>query len=230
MRPAEKKISLLSIDELKDMALKLDIKSPHRDKERLVKQVYKRYCELKKYFSYTFVKQLGKEGKDGRTFLAKDESGKEVAIKVFKKKKKETSIIREAKLQKQASQSGITPRVIEFDAEGRFIVMEKLDKNLFDYFKEQKGQLTLAQQKAIIRLLKKLDKCNIFHGDPNPLNFMEREGRWYIIDFGFAKPINEKTIEKYGKTPNMTLMPKGFRDKLRGVYNGCTLEYIEKYC
>ncbi len=197
-------------------------------KTDLIQNIYMRYCDVKKYIGYTFVKQLGMEGIDGRTFLATDKDGNEVAVKIFKKTKKSSSIEREVKMQTIASEAGISPKILEYNSDGKYIVMEKLNVNLFDCFKEQKGQLTSSQQRAVLRLFKKLDECGVFHGDPNPLNFMRKDSKWYIIDFGFSKPINHRTIAKYGNTPNMTYMPLGFSLKLRKVFEGCKLKIIEE--
>lgn len=219
----------LSLPDLKKIAKKFEIPDQNT-KQGLIESIYTRYCDVKKYVSYTYVKQLGREGKDGRTFLAIDEHKNEVAIKIFKKNKRASSIEREAKLQMIAAEHGISPRVIDYDGEGKYIVMEKLDVNLFDRFREQQGQLTTSQQKAVIKLFRKLDDCKVFHGDPNPLNFMKKGRKWYIIDFGFAKPINKNTISRYGEQPNMKYMPLGFKLKLRNIYKHCELKYIEEFC
>jgi serine/threonine protein kinase len=217
-----------SLSDLKRIAIKFGINNTS-SKSKLIKYIYARYCDVKKYIGYTYLRQLGMEGKDGRTFLALDDQNNEVAIKIFRKTKSSSSIDREVKLQQIAASHGLSPKVIEYNSDGKYIVMEKLDVNLFDCFKQQHGQLTLKQQKSIIRLFKKLDTCKVFHGDPNPLNFMMKNGSWYIIDFGFAKPINERTIIRYGTTPNITYMPLGFLLKLRKVYDKTTLEYIVQY-
>lgn len=199
-----------------------------KDRQEMIRNIYERYCELKKYLSYTFIRQLGREGKDGRTFLALDSNKKQVAVKIFKKTKSSSSIEREAKLQIIASKYGISPKVIEYDGDAKYIAMELLDINLYDTFCEQDGQLTTEQQREIVRLFKKLDKCKIFHGDPNPLNFMKKDNKWYIIDFGMARKIDEKICFRYSETPNMKYMTLGFLLQLRRVYSQCSLEYITK--
>ena len=56
-----------------------------------------------------------------------------------------------------------------------------------------------------------LDKINIFHGDPNPANFMIKDGKLYIIDYGFAKIIDKKLYKKLRtNTPNNKFMILGF--------------------
>lgn len=225
-------LHILTIPELARICKKFDIPIPGNqvNKAHLLSLIQQRFNQVRKYKKYTYIQQLGREGKDGRTFLALSETGQEVAIKIFSPTKNPKSIEREAKLQMVAAQHGIAPQVIEYDPEGRFIVMEKLDANLFDLFKEQNGTLTHSQQKSLIRLFQALDKCKVFHGDPNPLNFMCKNGKWFVIDFGFSKPINRTTIPRYGETPNMTYMPLGFKLKLQKISNQVKLDYIERFC
>jgi serine/threonine protein kinase len=216
-------LQCLPVSKLKDILKQFDIQYRREDsKKTLVKHIVDRYIDVKRYVSYTYIRQLGTEGKDGRTFLARNDSGEEVAIKIFKNNKSSRGIEREARLQAIAAEHGISPRVKEYSGTGKYIVMDVLDVNLYDVFCKQKGRLSTSQQKSIIKLFKKLDECGVFHGDPNPLNFMSKNGKWYIIDFGFAKPI------KPGEKPNMKYMPLGFKLKLREVYAQVNLEYIDE--
>jgi serine/threonine protein kinase len=222
-------LSQLSYCDLLQLAKTLDLPTS-RSRSKLIEIICKQYNDLQKYISYTYIKQLGVEGKDGRTFLALDKNGREVAIKIFKPSKSIKSIQKEAQLQMIAFQHGIAPEIYECNAEGRFIVMEKMDVNLFDCFRKQQGKLTIAQQKAIITLFHKLDECKVFHGDPNPLNFMCKNGKWFIIDFGLSKLITKRNMSKYSSEPNITYMPLGFKMKLQSVYSDCKLEYIDQFC
>lgn len=215
------------MDELRKIAREYQVSiSTHR--KTLIQNIYERYCELKKYMNYTFIRQLGREGKDGRTFLALDSNKKEVAVKIFKKSKSSHSIVREAKLQMIAAKHGLSPKVLDYDGDAKYIAMELLDTNLYDCFCEQEGQLTSEQQREVIRLFDKLDRCKVFHGDPNPLNFMKKGSKWYIIDFGMAKPITDKVRIRYGDTPNKRYMSLGFLLQFRSIYKECKLEYITK--
>lgn len=222
-------LNRLSFKQLEKIANKFDVPRSS-DKFTLAENIVKRYNDVKKYKSYTYIKQLGHEGKDGKTYLAEDKDGSKCAIKIFKDSKSSKSIVKEARLQSIAASEGISPRVYDYDGDGKFIVMEKLDTNLYDLFVEQEGCLTVPQQKSIVKLFIRLDECKVFHADPNPLNFMMKNGRWYIIDFGFAKPINTYTIHKYGQTPNIKYMPLGLKVKLQSVYKDVELKYIDKYC
>lgn len=225
----ETDLTLLTYKDLCLIAKKFEITIPKTKKE-LVHKLVDHYYDLQKYMSYTYIKQLGLEGKDGRTFLAIDDNKNEVAIKIFKKTKKESEIDTEAKLQIIAAEKGIAPSVIEYSAKGRYIVMEKLDTNLFDLFKQQKGRITIKQQRSLIKLFISLDECKIFHGDPNPLNFMCKNNKWYIIDFGMSQKITLKNIPKYSDHPNIKYMPLGFKLKLQKINTSCKLEYMDRYC
>lgn len=203
---------------------------PTERKKDLIQLIITQYYNVKKHIFYTFITQLGREGKDGRTFLATDKRNQQVAIKVFKSHVSENDILKEVELQKKAARKGIAPQIIDYCPHGKYIVMDTLEHTLYDSFKSQNGVLTKQQQQHVIRLFRDLDQAGVFHGDPNPLNIMYKEGRWYMIDFGFAEPINSNTIQKYGSTPNMTYMPIGLYLKLKHIYNKCSVSYIERYC
>ena len=185
---------------------------PTRKKKELVQSIFDRYCEIQKYISYTYVRQLGHEGKDARTFLALDSNGKEVAVKLFRQTKKSALIRQEAEFQRIGATHGISPAIIEVNPDGKYIVMEKLDTNLYDVFREQNGILTDEQKSQIRRIFRTLDKCGILHGDPNPLNFMKKENKWYIIDYGFA------TKSKPSDHANQVLMTLGFEIQLQRIF------------
>ena len=108
--------------------------------------------------------------------------------------------------------------------------MDKLDKNLFDILKENKGKLSLKTQKRMIEIFKKLDEIGVYHGDPNPLNFMEKDGELYIIDFGFGSKIDEKLCKKLkSDKPNLSYMPIGFLLKIKEVCNSKDFPELLKY-
>ena len=153
-----KELSLVPSIELLRVCKKFAINANNCTKKQIIQLICERYYSIKKYMNYTYIHQLGREGKDGRTYLALNEHNKQVAIKIFSPKKSSNTINREAKLQMIAASHGIAPKVFEYDGDGKYIVMEKLDINLFDCFRAQKGQLTREQQKALIRLFKKLDE------------------------------------------------------------------------
>ena len=220
-------IQNMSFNELKRIAR--EYKLPGKSKKELVSSIKTHYNELKKWVKYSFIKQLGTKGKDGRTFLVKDDKRNEYALKLFTPTKKNSRIQKEVDLQMIAAKGGVAPKVVDYDVDGKYIVMEKLNTTLYDYFVKQNGQLTIEQQKAVVRLFKKLDKCGILHNDPNPLNVMKKGKRWYMIDYGMSKKISPMVLERWGKTPNLTCMTIGLIVQLRGVYADAKLEYLERF-
>lgn len=202
----------------------------YHSKKKMLQVIEDHYYKLQRFMSYRYIRQLGHEGKDGRTFLALDEKQNEVAIKIFKSNKSSRQIEREAMLQTKSSTIGITPKVIEYNGKGKYIVMEKLDTNLYDIFCKQEGRLTLKQQRDIVNIFKKLDKVGVFHADPNPLNFMYKKNKLYIIDFGFAKPITKTLQDRYGLNPNVKYMSQGLVLKLKRIQPKIKLSYLEKFC
>ena len=180
---------------------------------------------------YEKVKQLGNKGKEGVTYLVVTKEGDEYAMKTFKKNKSSDFLKREANLQELASKFNIAPKIIEVDTVKKTIVMEKMDKHLFDVIKDQDGDLTEKQQKDIINIFKNLDKAKVFHADSNILNYMYNGKKLYIIDFGMSKYIDDKLIEKLGtETPNIDLMTLGFILKLKELNcKKTSYSYLIKY-
>jgi hypothetical protein len=97
--------------------------------------------------------------------------------------------------------------------------------------KRQKGNVTKIQQCQIIEIYKKLDEVKVFHGDSNLLNYMIKDKKIYIIDFGYSKEINDKFIKKIGSsTPNIKLMTLGFILKLKELKcSPHSWKYLKKY-
>ena len=215
-----KQLNSLTYKELKDIALNMDIIIP-RKKDELITGMLNCFKEYEKYKKdkvdkYTKIKQLGEKGKEGVTYLVKTKDNHEYAMKTFKKTKSSDRLRKEAELQERASKYKISPEIVDIDTISKYIVMEKMDKHLYDKMKEQNGNITEIQQKQIIKIFKLLDKAKVFHGDSNILNYMFKGKKLYIIDFGMSELIDEKLIKKLGiDTPNLTLMNLGFILKLK---------------
>jgi serine/threonine protein kinase len=215
-----KKLKNLSYTDLKDVAQNMDIKIP-KNKDELIEIMIECFKEYEKYKKnkidkYEKIKQIGNKGKEGITYLVKTKDGKEYAMKTFKKTKSSDKIRKEAKLQELASELGIAPKVIEIDTVSKYIVMEKMDKHLTDVMQKQEGNLTLQQQKQIIKIFNNLDNAKVFHADSNILNYMYSGKKLYIIDFGMSSHIDEKLIKKHKtETPNIEMMNLGFILKLK---------------
>jgi len=191
-----------SLGELNTIARRMGIKEAN-NKKKLISQLK---FELSQ--KYVKIKQLGQAGKEGVTFMVYDHDTENYyAMKTFKKTKSVNAIQREYDYQKMAKK--IAPKVIYLDLERKSIVMEKLDETLLEIIKKQNGTLTISQQSQILNLFLSLDEMKIFHNDPNPLNIMYKKGKFYIIDFGFARTLTSKDIKDYGSSPNKTLMCLG---------------------
>ena len=164
--------------------------------------------------------QLGEAGKEGTVILvrrkgaAKGAADEFAAMKVFKKSKSAKMVVKEAEFQRKAALAGAAPAVLAVirKAPPR-IVMERMDRTVLDVLHDQKGMLTDAQQRAILRLYALLDGVGVLHNDSNPANLMVRghgnSEEWRLIDFGFSK----NTQKAHGTSPNMRL-------SLRFLLNG----------
>ena len=71
-----------------------------------------------------------------------------------------------------------------------------MDSHLIDSMKKKNGYLTRKQQEDLVKIYKKLDDTGVFHGDSNILNYMYKDRRLHIIDFGMSSPIDKKLIKK----------------------------------
>jgi predicted Ser/Thr protein kinase len=233
-----------SMTELKEMAKKMGLKV-RREKENMIKDISEAFKQVEEYRSkkvspYKKIKQLGKKGKEGTTFLVETKDGKEYAMKTFRKEKSSKNLKKEYKFLKKAGKAGVSPEAIDYDDVSKTIIMEKMDYHLIDYLKKHKNILSKKNQKRILEIFKTLDEIGIFHNDANLLNYMVKDNVIFLIDFGLAKKIDEKLIKKM-KTdkPNQIFMLVGFILKLKdykmeeSCYNyllkNVPDEYKEKY-
>ena len=237
------KLEKYSLPELKKMALDMDLQM-RRSKGEMIKDItaaFKEYEEYKreKIDKYKRCEQLGEKGKEGTTFLVKDRNGREFAMKTFRREKSSSTLKREFLLQKKASRKNITPRAYEYDTVSKYIVMEKMDKHLYDEIKN-KGVLCKKYQERILEIFDKLDQAGVFHGDANILNYMIKDGEVYIIDFGFSKEITPQVLKKLETSrPNYHLMTIGLILKLKELSldeksykylkKALPVEYLGKY-
>jgi predicted Ser/Thr protein kinase len=176
--------------------------------------------KLSKNKKYQIINQLGDKGKEGTTYHVKNPKGEDYAMKTFNPNKSITNLQNEGNLLKIAGENEISPKVIEIDETNKYIIMEKCDSNLFDLLKQTNGVISEYVQDEILKIIKNLDKIGIFHGDPNPLNFMFKKGKLCIIDFGFAKKIDDNLIKNYNgeKKLNKKFMILGFMLKVKDLF------------
>jgi tRNA A-37 threonylcarbamoyl transferase component Bud32 len=226
----------LTYTELKKISVDLGIKAT-RSKEETLKSITHAFKEYESYKKskidrYIKITQLGMKGKEGTTYLVKNkDTGEEYAMKTFRKQKSSEKLRQEAKLQQIASETGVSPRIIDVDTVSKYIIMEKMDKHLIDIIQKQEGSLSKAHQKQIINIYKNLDNARVFHGDANLLNYMFKGKQLYIIDFGMSKEITNELVRKLGTTtPNVHIMTLGLILKLKEMNcPSSSYEYLAKF-
>ena len=211
--PVASKASLMA--KAPPRAVKSPLRTPLTAKAPAIKEVAEPRVSTS---TYTMGPQIGTQGRDAKAFMVKDKFGHTYAMKMFQSRVKAVKIKEEVQLQRRCSDLGISPKIVDYDTEKRFIVMEKMDGHLVDVLKSTNGLLSENLQKQLVHIFKMLDKANVFHGDANLMNYMMRDGRLYIIDFGYGKNIDDALVKKLKTpTPNMTLMLLGFVLKLKEI-------------
>ena len=209
-----------SFENLKKMAKDMGLSS-HRSKAGYITDIQNAFQEYEKYKEnkidkYTRIRQLGNKGKEGTTYLVRDKRDKEFAMKTFRKTKSSNTLKNEYNLQKKAASVGIAPRVVEYDSISKYIVMERMECHLVEILSKNKARLSRIYQYQILDIFEKLDEVKVFHGDSNILNYMIKNGKVYIIDFGFSREINDRLVKKLGtSTPNTNIMTLGLILKLK---------------
>ena len=108
--------------------------------------------------------------------------------------------------------------------------MEKMDSHLYASVHHDKGGLLRNAQLRILDIFEKLDNIGVFHGDSNILNYMLKDNRIYLIDYGMAKEIGSRMINKLGTSrPNIKFMTLGLIIKLRELgFSPGSWRYLKK--
>ena len=217
--------SVAKISELRAAAAELKIDIRGMSKTSIARAVHLAEGHSPKKDRHRVVGPLGVSGKEGSVFEIRSQRGKVFAKKQFRKSKSAAKIEKEARLQQIAAGAGLSPSVDEFNLVEKYILMEKLESNLYDMLVKKRGKLTQKLQREMLSIFTGLDAIGVFHKDPNPLNFMfDSAGSLKIIDFGFAETISER---KHGRTPNLLQMPLGLLLKLREIFPDARYTVLE---
>lgn len=223
-------LNCLDMAELRKIANKIGLDIKEKTKKNIINSISNAIseCENYKVKKYTKKGRLGEKGKEGTTYLVTDKNNNFFAMKTFKKTKSSKKLKKEYLLQKKASKMGITPLVYDYDICEKWIVMEKMDKHLFE---SPETILTKKQQERIIEIFQKLDKAGVFHNDSNFLNYMIKNDKIYIIDFGYSKDITPNLIKELKTdSPNYRLMLIGLVLKLKEFnFKEKTYKYLLKH-
>lgn len=209
-----------SFYQLKNIAEDFGIDSYKKSKPDLYQMILKHFSveereiqPTKRKCIYKKIKQIGRGGTDSTVYLTKKGS-KEYVMKTFHSNVKKADIKKE--VQNQLLAKGLSPEVIDFDYDDRYIIMEKMDTHVVDYITKNKGKFPLKHQKRLIELFTSLDNNGIYQSDPNILNYMLKDDKIFMIDFGMSKSINKSLIKKMGtNNPNMKYTLLSFICKLK---------------
>ena len=213
-----------SIKEMRIHAEKKGIDPRGMSKTTLRNAIMRASGQSPKIKRYRTVKSLGRKGKEGSVFEVKLR-GKSYAKKQFRKSKSAAKIEKEVAMQKIGTKAGISPIIREFNLNDKYIIMQKLEKNLYDVMQRRGGTMAKVHQRALLRIFRKLDKVMVFHKDPNPVNFMfTSDNVLKIIDYGFAEEIN---VRKHGLKPNREQMTLGLLLKFKKLFPGVEYEILE---
>lgn len=119
---------------------------------------------------------------------------------MYRKDFKNTSskeIVREARLQQFSANLGLSPKVLRTDRK-TFIEMERIDDLALAYrYGYDIDELPNDIRKQVYDLVETLYKHGIQYVDITPYNFIEKDGKVWIIDFGHAS--NRKRLCPYLK-------------------------------
>jgi tRNA A-37 threonylcarbamoyl transferase component Bud32 len=104
-------------------------------------------------------------------------------------------IVREARLQRDSAKLGLSPAIIRTDNR-TFIEMDLIPElTLFDRYGYDVEELPNEIRKQVYDIVDTLYRHGIQYVDITPHNFIEENGKVWIIDFGHAS--NRKRLCKY---------------------------------
>lgn len=186
--------------ELRKMLIDMDLPVPKNKSEMIavITKAFKEYEDHKKtkIDQYKVLHKYDTYTHQSNIYLVSSNSDCQYIMKAFPSSKTSESIYKEVELQKIASDAGIAPVIVDFDTVSKYIVMEKLDRNLLDDIKLQGYTVNKNQQKSIYNIHKKLDELGIFYSNIDIRNYMYKADQLYIIDFSEAKDITKKLLRK----------------------------------
>ncbi len=107
-------------------------------------------------------------------------------------------VLREVTLQRAASEYGLAPDVLDTD-NVTFITMENMgEMNLAEKYGDTMEDIPETIKRDVWNILWALySSCNMEYTDVTPYNFMEKDGRVWVVDFGHARKINGGEIDEW---------------------------------
>jgi serine/threonine protein kinase len=150
---------------------------------------------------FKIIEQIG-AGTFGKIYKAENRFTNEIVAIKLEKKTNNITLKNEARAYTFLKNLHCIPKIKSFGVDGKynFLVIDLLDKSLFDLIKE-KQKLRLDQVVKIgenlIKIIQEIHEAGIIHRDIKPENFMFKNDELKIIDFGLSKKYirNNKHIE-----------------------------------
>jgi len=150
-----------------------------------------------------YCKECGKligTGRTSKVYLSK--KNKKIAIKVIPNKYYNSL---ELRYSKKADKLNIGPKIYKKIKTKTHVLiyMQKIDIILYQWLKKKHTKKEYEDAyKKVLRLIKKLHKNNIIHGDIHIGNIGLIGKKWVIFDFG--KSHTDKNIKRYSYFDNLT--------------------------
>ena len=116
--------------------------------------------------------------------------------------------LKEYEMHKHVYALGIvnTPKILAYDRETQFMLMEKVPHmNISDYYGEKETHISAALFKKIRSVIKTLYDNNIVYPDITGYNFIEHDNKLWILDFEhsyFRIHKHTQFVEKFMKGLN----------------------------
>jgi tRNA A-37 threonylcarbamoyl transferase component Bud32 len=108
------------------------------------------------------------------------------------------AVVNEVTLHRIGAEYGLSPCILDTDNE-TFITMEDLQTmNIADFYGESIETMPETIRRDIWNILWTLYSCaNIEYVDVTPYNFIEKDGRVWVIDYGHARKIRRGAIDPW---------------------------------
>lgn len=126
-------------------------------------------------------------GGSAQVWLAHDEAGNEVAVKVARGEKHRPALQREARVLGLERHPGIV-KLVGASEDGRWIALERVHGTLMDdWSKGQSPESIVRVAFELVEALEHLHAHGVIHGDLKPSNIIvDTEGRARLLDLGVA--------------------------------------------